>query len=341
MVRARILVLVPLLLLAGCTGRRLERTSEPTARGGAATSSTGTAPSTGGTTTSPGETSTPTGTPVAQGKSTGTMTVGGLQRTYRLYRPAGLTSQAPLVIVLHGAIGTGRQAEDSYGWDAEADSGKFLVAYPDGINRTWNVDPDCCGAAARDNVDDVAFITGLAGSFGSLVDKSKVFATGISNGAMMAYRLACDTKIFAAIGPDSGTMINSCAHPAQLSIIHIHGTADKIIPYNGGPGRLDNAGAGARLPAKIDGPPIPSLIATWRKTDNCAAPKSSTAGTVTTSIATCPGGRAVELITIAGAGHQWPGGRNAPVAQRLLGLDPPSTALQATPTIWKFFASHA
>jgi len=318
MVRARVIVLVVLLLLAGCTGRRLDRNREPAPTGGQAGP----------------------GAAVPVGQSEGTLTVGGQQRTYRLYRPAGLSSAVPLVMVLHGAAGSGRQAEAAYGWDAEADSGKFLVAYPDGVGHTWNVDPDCCGAAARDDVDDVGFITRLADSFGPLVDKSRIFATGISNGAMMAYRLACDTKTFAAIGPDSGTMINSCDHPAPLSIIHIHGTADTIIPYDGGPGRIDNAGAGARLPAKIDGPPIPSLIATWRRTDHCAAPHSTTAGSVTTSTATCPAGRTVELITIAGAGHQWPGGRNLPVLQRALHLDPPSTALQATPTIWTFFAAH-
>jgi polyhydroxybutyrate depolymerase len=335
MVRARVFVLVALLLLAGCTGRRLERNPQPEPTGGATTSSG----STSSGSASSGSAS--PGTPVAQGKSAGSMTVGGQQRTYRLYRPAGLTSAAPLVIVLHGAAGSGRQAEDAYGWDAEADSGKFLVAYPDGIGHTWNVDSDCCGVAARDNVDDVGFITRLAGSFGPLIDKSKVFATGISNGAMMTYRLACDTKIFAAIGPDSGTMINSCPHPAPLSIIHIHGTADTIIPYNGGPGRIDTVGAGSRLPRKIDGPSIPSLIATWRKIDNCGAARSTTAGPVTTSTAICPTGRAVELITIAGAGHQWPGGRQAPLVQKLLHLDPPSTALQATATIWAFFSARS
>jgi polyhydroxybutyrate depolymerase len=336
--RARVLVLVALLLLAGCTGRRADRTPEPAPTGGSATS-----PGSSGL-PAPDQSGRPgpggPGVQVPQGQSTGDLTFGGQQRTYRLYRPAGLRSPAPLVIVLHGAAGSGRQAEAAYGWDAEADIGRFLVAYPDGVSHTWNVDSDCCGAAARDDVDDVGFISRLAGSFGPLVDTSRIFATGISNGAMMAYRLACDTGIFAAIGPDSGTMINDCDHPAPLSIIHIHGTADGIIPYNGGPGRLDNAGAGSRLPAKIDGPSVPSLIATWRKTDNCGAARSTTAGIVTTSTATCPGGRAVQLITIAGAGHQWPGGRTAPVLQRMLHLDPPSTALQATPTIWQFFAAH-
>ena len=306
-VRLRVLSLAVLLvLLAGCRGRDVA--PEPD-----------------------------TGPPV--GKSSATMTVDGQQRTYRVYRPAGLRSSAPLVIVLHGAAGTGQQAEDSYGWDAQADGGKFLVAYPDGIRRTWNVDPDCCGVAARDDVDDVGFITKLAGSFGPLVDPRRTYATGISNGAMLAYRLACDT-VFAAIGPVSGTMINPCPQPKPISIIHIHGTADHTIPYDGGPGKRDNAGAGSRLPAKIDGPAIPSLIDRWRKTDGCAAPKSTSSGSVTTSIATCPGGRAVELITIAGAGHQWPGSRPTPVAQRLLGLDAPSTALRATPTIWTFFSEH-
>jgi len=303
-VRARVLALTALLLLAGCTARRADRSPAPE----------------------------PSGT--SAGSSTASMTVDGKQRTYRVYRPAGVAKSAPLVMVLHGAAGTGKQAEDSYGWDAQADSGKFLVVYPDGINRTWNVDPDCCGVAARDNVDDVGFLTKLAASF----DATKVFATGISNGAMMSYRLACDTKILTAIAPVSGTMINKCDSPKPLSIIAIHGTADKTIPYDGGPGKRNNAGAGARLPAKIDGPSIPSLIATWRKTDSCGDPSTSTSGKVTTSTATCPDHRAVELITVAGAGHQWPGGKEAPIAQKLLGLDPPSTALKATPTIWKFFS---
>lgn len=318
--KTRILVLVALFLLAGCTPRRGEGAAAPTSTGSGSTGS---------------------GNSPAVGQSTGSMTIDGLNRTYRVYRPAGLAKSAPLVMVLHGAFGTGKQAEGSYGWDAEADTGKFLVVYPDGTNRTWDADPDCCGKAAANHVDDVAFLSKLATSFGSLVDANKIFATGISNGSLMSYRLACDTKIFAAIGPDSGTMINPCPDPAPISIIHIHGTADKTIPYTGGPGKRDNQGAGARIPIKIDGPPIPDLIATWRKTDDCGTPKSTTAGAVTTSTATCPDGKVVELITINGAGHQWPGAKSEPVAQKLLGLDAPSTALQATPTIWKFFATKS
>jgi polyhydroxybutyrate depolymerase len=261
-------------------------------------------------------------------------------RTYGVYRPASLPSgPAPLVIVLHGAVGTGAQAEQSYGWDAEADRGGFVAAFPDGVGRTWDASPDCCGKAAADHVDDVGFLTRLVTAVSALVpvDPRRVFLTGISNGALMAYRVACSTQVFAAIAPVSGTMINACPSPHPISILHIHGTADRTIPYDGGPGRRDNGGTG-RLPVKIDGPAVPDLIARWRTVDGCPAPVVSKAGPVTTSVAHCPSGRVVELITIAGAGHQWPGSPGpGPLASQLLHLDPPSDALNATDTIWRFF----
>ena len=315
-------LLIPIVLLAGCTGHDnpAPTPTSPTSSASAAPPSTG----------------------LAAGRSAHSMKVGTLDRTYRVYRPASLPAGAvPLVIVLHGAVGTGQQAEQSYGWDAEADKGGFVAVFPDGVGRTWDASPDCCGKAALDKVDDVGFIEQLASTLDTQVriDSHRVYATGISNGALLAYRLACDTTIFAAIAPVSGTMINPCPHPSPISIIHIHGTADHTIPYAGGPGRRDNGGTG-RLPVKIDGPAVPALIAQWRRTDSCPAPAQTTAGSVTTSIAHCPDGRAVELITIAGAGHQWPGSPGpGPIASRLLHLDPPSTALNATDTIWQFFSA--
>jgi polyhydroxybutyrate depolymerase len=163
------------------------------------------------------------------------------------------------------------------------------------------------------------------------LDQARLYATGISNGGMLAYRLACDTSLFAAIGPDSATLLGPCPSPARVSVIHIHGTADHNIRYDGGPG--DGV-------AVIDGPAVPDLVATWRAIDSCPAPTVSTKATVTTSLARCPGGRAVELVTIAGAGHQWPGSAPRPLVELLLHLDPPSTALDATDTIWQFFAAH-
>jgi polyhydroxybutyrate depolymerase len=240
----------------------------------------------------------------------------------------------PLVVMLHGGFGSGSEAERDTGWDAEADRRGFVVAYPDGLLRAWNSGGGCCGRPADTGVDDVAFITAMvAGIEDQLpIDPRRIFATGISNGGMMSYRLACDTSLFAAIGPDSATMLGPCPHPARISVIHIHGTADRNIRYDGGPG------TGV---AKIDGPAIPALIAGWRRIEGCGTPVLHAKGPVTRSTAACPGGDAVELITIAGAGHQWPGSTtHAGALARRLGLDPPSTALNATDTIWQFFATH-
>ena len=270
---------------------------------------------------------------VPAGRSDHTIDIGGTERTFHLYRPARLSSPASLVVMLHGGFGSGSQAERAYGWDKQADAAGFVVAYPDGLNRAWNTTGGCCGPPAENNTDDIGFITRMVATIGQQVpiDANRVYATGISNGGIMAYTLACHTTIFAAIGPDSATELGGCPAPAPLSVIHIHGTADKNIPYQGGEG--DGV-------AHIDGPPVPTLNARWRGIDRCAAPATETAGVVTTSTAACPGGRTVELITIAGAGHQWPGATPNPLAQRLLHTDPPSTALNATQVIWQFFAAH-
>jgi polyhydroxybutyrate depolymerase len=267
------------------------------------------------------------------GKSQQSLQIGGLTRTFNLYRPHELPPAAPLVVMLHGGFGDADQAERSYGWDAEADREHFAVLYPDGHNRAWNTGGGCCGDPGRQDLDDVAFITAAVRTVEAEVpiDADRVYATGISNGGMMAYRLACDSDLFAAIGPDSATLLGRCPAPKPLSVLHIHGTADTRIRYDGGRGEGT---------AHIDGPPVPQVVADWRTTDDCAAPAVTVTGAVTTSTATCPHGRTVELITIAGAGHQWPGGEQRPVRQALLGTDPPSTALNATEVFWQFFAAH-
>jgi polyhydroxybutyrate depolymerase len=270
---------------------------------------------------------------VPTGTSQHSLTIDHRDRTYRLYRPRSLPGQpVPLVLVLHGALGSGKQAETDYGWDAKADAGHFVVAYPDGYHRTWNAG-GCCGPAQTADVDDVGFLTGLVRTVsGDLpVDPHRVYATGISNGGLMAYRLACRTTVFAAIGPDSATMLAPCDSPAPLSVIHVHGLADQSIPFQGGP---------SRSAQQVDWPPVQPVIDGWRSVDGCAAPSTTTDGPVTTATASCPAGRAVELVTIAGAGHQWPGGRPNTAGENLLGLDEPSTALNATATIWSFFAAH-
>lgn len=242
------------------------------------------------------------------------MSFGGLDRSYRLYIPAGLSAPAPLVVMLHGGFGSAQQAERAYGWNQLADSAMVAVAYPDGIGRAWNTNGGCCGRPGREGIDDVGFIDAVVNDIGThiAIDQNRIYATGISNGGMMAYALACNTATFAAIGADAATQLDACAAPRPTSVMHIHGTADRMIRYDGEPG------VGV---ARIDGPPVPEVNAFWRNVDQCAAPAVTSDGPVATSTSDCPDGRAVVLVTVDGGGHDWPG--------------------FATQTLWQFFASHA
>jgi polyhydroxybutyrate depolymerase len=259
------------------------------------------------------------------GTSLHTMAFGGLDRTYRVYRPAGLAASAPLVVMLHGVSGSGEQAENSYGWDPLADSAKFVVAYPDGVGRAWN-GHGCCGQPAHENIDDVGFITAMVGQISAAmaIDKARVYATGMSNGGIMSYTLACNSGIFAAIGPNAATQLDACATPHPTSVIHIHGTADRLVPYDGGQGT-----------SFVNGPSIADVNAFWRNADHCGPPDIATNAPVTISTAACADNRSVVLITIDGGRHGWPGGTTAPE-----GADPTSQTLNATQTIWQFFAAH-
>ncbi|MGK2882700.1 MAG: alpha/beta hydrolase family esterase [Mycobacterium sp.] len=249
----------------------------------------------------------------ATGTTVHTLSFGGVDRSFRVYVPAELDASAPLVVVLHGGFGSAQQAQRAYGWDQLADSAKLVVAYPDGLNRAWNSGGGCCGRSARDGVDDVGFISAVIDAIGAGigVDQERVYATGISNGGMMSYALACNTDRFAAIGPDSATQLATCETPSPTSVLHIHGTADELIRYDGEPG------TGV---ARIDGPPIPEVNSFWRTVDRCSEPVTTADGAVSTSNAACADGREVVLMTVDGGGHEWPS--------------------FATGAIWDFFAAH-
>jgi polyhydroxybutyrate depolymerase len=161
-----------------------------------------------------GQATPPTG--FVTGTSIHTIRVDNRDRTYRLYAPAGLPASAPLVVMLHGGFGSTAQAERAYGWDELADSAKFVVAYPDGLNKAWNTNGgNCCGRSAREGVDDIGFITAAVADIARNVgiDASRVYATGISNGGIMSYTLACNTGVFAAIGPQAATQLDPCRSP--------------------------------------------------------------------------------------------------------------------------------
>jgi polyhydroxybutyrate depolymerase len=260
--------------------------------------------------------------------------VGGRERSYDLYVPPGERSgrRLGLVVALHGGASTPGQFERVTEFDKAAAGAGFAIAYPAGFRHTWNAG-DCCGMPQRRAVDDVGFVRAVIDDVARTVDidRGRVFASGWSNGGKMAYRLACElSDRIAAIGVvGTGLGISAC-HPAKpVSIEHFHGSADELHPFRGGHGKL---GPDQQVSA-------PATIATWRRLDRCPETvriafqrKSATCQ----RWSPCAGGTVVELCTIEGMGHQWPG---KTVRPRLL-LGSGTDDIKATARIIAFFRAH-
>lgn len=178
-------------------------------------------------------------------------------RAMILHVPATLPApgKRALVIVLHGGMGNadrivGQQAESGLNMDAVADKNGFVVAYLNGtpVSRFmgakflgWNAGGGCCGQPAQNGTNDVAYITDavsyLAGKYG--VDRAKIFAIGHSNGAMMAQRMVCETRVFAGVVSISGPLnldTTHCPSARGLNVLAIHGADDRNVPIAGGRG---------------------------------------------------------------------------------------------------------
>jgi polyhydroxybutyrate depolymerase len=258
-----------------------------------------------------------------------TITVGGLSRSYFVHLPPGYDghSPLPLVLVLHGATESPEGVEHLSGMSAEADKEHFIAAYPRGTGHllTWNSGA-CCGYAMQHQIDDVAFLRSLIGKLEQdySVDAKRIFATGISNGGMMSYRLACElSDKIAAIAPVEGAQDVPC-HPANpVSIIIFHGTADHLVPYGGGSTPF-------QIGSKRSDTSVAETLAFWVKENSCAATPthSATDALHTVKYSDCASGRAVELYAIQGGHHMWP-------SAVLSG-----NSVAATDLMWSFFAEH-
>ena len=259
------------------------------------------------------------------------VTVDGEARGYRVFVPPTLDRRrpAPLVLVLHGGANTVEETVRTTGFDKEASAGEFIVAYPEGTRREWNAGT-CCGSAPRRNPDDVGFLAKVLDQIQAdhAVDRSRVFVTGVSNGAMMAYRLACErAERITAVGVVAGAVVvDDCRPSRPVSVLEIHGTDDPLIPYQGGTPDAPEAQAAPPYTA------TPDMVRRWAEIDGCPPPgPPQVDGPVSTESWTgCRNGSAVRLVTVRGGGHIW----FAP------GLGAVNGAVDATAVIWRFFSER-
>lgn len=268
------------------------------------------------------------------------------QRTYLVHTPLGYdsTHQYPVVVGLHGGFGNAEQFEKASHLSEKADAKGFIAVYGQGtalgaINApTWNAG-GCCGASAQDknNVDDVGYVRAVIEKVRQdySVNSSRVYVTGMSNGGMMANRLACEAAdMFAGAAIVSGTIqIATCTPSRQIPIMIMHGTADDNVPYNGG--------QGSKAVNRSTYMSVEHEFIEWGTRNSCegsvvatSIPSQSSDGITIDKLAYGHCAQTVVLYRVNGGGHEWPGGRQAGNAlERKL----PTRAVDATQTILDFF----
>jgi polyhydroxybutyrate depolymerase len=270
----------------------------------------------------------------------GIMQFGGLNRTYRVHVPPG--PAAGLVLNLHGGGGTGAGQQGLTDFDAVADVNNLVVVYPDGYDKSW-ADGRGVSPADRRHVDDVGFLVALTGKlvneFG--VAPGHVFATGMSNGGFMANKLGCDrADVFAAIAPVAGTLGAgvACNPSRPVSVLAAHGTADPLVPFNGGNVR-GRGGVSRSVSAS-------GMVDKWRSVDGCQGEPSKQElpdvgdGTLVRRFdsTACAASSEVVFYRIDDGGHTWPGGKQY-LPQAIIG--PTTRAFDASEVIAQFFLTHA
>lgn len=274
-----------------------------------------------------------------------TITVDGLERHYRLFIPSKAEGPMPLVLAFHGGGGNAAQMERYSRFDQLADKEGFVVAYPEGVGGNWN---DGRGVqvirAQRENVDDVKYVRALVDDIEQQckINRSRIFATGISNGAFISHRLAAEASdLIAAVAPVVGgmspTIFEKFDPKFPVSIIVIQGDADPLVPIAGG-------GVAANLgPARGTLVPTADMLAKYVKRNGNPNEPTITAkdndpndGTTVEihKYPSAPDGTKTELHLIKGGGHAWPG-RPAYRPEQTIGKA--SQEFDATSVIWHFF----
>jgi len=278
-----------------------------------------------------------------------TLDVDGAARWYLISTPPPATAVRPEALVLdfHGLDeGAGLEAlTTQFGPLAQKD--RFMAAFPEGtgVPVGWNTST---GAASN---PDLAFVSQLLDHLEATrcVDESRIYATGLSDGAFMTSLLACAmANRIAAFAPVSGVQLDTpCAATRAVPMLVFHGTADPILYFNGGLGTAvlghalgDTSGPAPSIKvpaAKLNGPGYPATVAAWAKRDGCGARAVDTKVSPHVILRTypCPSGTAVEFYIVLGGGHAWPSSGFSKMIAAVTG--PTTFEINATTTIWKFF----
>jgi polyhydroxybutyrate depolymerase len=298
--------------------------------------------------------------PAAAQEREDTIVVGGRTRTYLVHDFSQGTT-APMVILLHGGGGNGANMVNMTQFDSIARREHLVAVYPNGSSRpggdrllTWNA-THCCAYAMREHVDDVGFISALIDRMvaSGRVDASRVYVTGMSNGAMMTHVIGRElANKLAAIATVVGALWGDEPLPqGPVPALIIVGQVDHTVPGAGGPINLAVAGgeAGGGLrgrimerrmqnnpPADRDAAPAIAQAEYWSRADGCTGSTMSlTSAAQQISYAGCRTGMDVEYYVVTGNGHAWPGGRPGRAA-----ANPPVQDFNASEAIWKFFSAH-
>lgn len=277
---------------------------------------------------------------------------GGIERTYLVFMPPrGGVEPLPVVLNFHGGGGNARVEKSYTRMDETAAREGFIAVYPNGTGGfagrllTWNAGT-CCGWAAANNVDDVGFAVALIDDLSGRtpIDRSRIYATGLSNGSMMAYRLAAEAseRIAAVAGVAGAMTLRHFAPRRPMPVMHIHSVDDGRALYEGGLGPAFPLTNTRVLHSSVD-----AMIEKWLAFDRCprtahvdnplrgqaGAPDAAHTATRYT-YAPCRSGTEVVLWKLTGAGHVWPGGKQNYL--RLL-LGPGTTVIDANTELWAFF----
>jgi polyhydroxybutyrate depolymerase len=277
----------------------------------------------------------------------------GLKRTFNIYFPSSYdrSVQVPLVIAMHGrgVDGEGMILVTRRGFDRLADRDKFIVVYPDGVELNWNDgrrDEEADDRAHRENIDDVGFIAALTDMMvrDYNADPRRVYATGISNGAIMSYRLACELSgKIAAIAPVDGNIprlfIAECSPTRHVPVLAINNVDDPVVPFEGGEiyGHSGREMLGTVLS-------VEQSVGYWVARNGCSPVPVVTEepdrdpddGTRVSrkEYVNNEDGTEVVLYVIYGGGHTWPGGLQY-LPARVIGKT--SRDIDASEVIWSFF----